>query len=290
MADIINEDEVYIHDLDVSSILLDSNDKLLIQKNDGSGTFIMTFSTIISSLASLFLKNNGTTTASGYALDARYGKTLYDLLASKMAVENSWASGIDVNTYNVPGSYLIGQNPTHGPIKFNSTDPEYNFVLLVIGSSPQFLLQVAFTNHWTVYFRRYASNAWTNWRTLSSTPNYASSKELFGGNLTITNARVFNGTFEEDGFLQTSIKTTTVAGNPYMKIQLGNAVVFEMKNYGLYKREETGSDIVVTGKNIIRYSPMFKVNEGLSYSITVQDDVAGAQNKTAYSIKLFGVN
>lgn len=72
-------DYKYIRDLDRTTLQLDNNDLLIVEKIDGSGTQIMKISDFIASILAKILKNNGTTsTAGSYALDARYGKTLRD--------------------------------------------------------------------------------------------------------------------------------------------------------------------------------------------------------------------
>lgn len=68
----------YVKDLSQTTEQLADTDMVIVEKADGSGTKIMQFSDLVASVTSKILKNNGTTTATGYALDARYGKTLKD--------------------------------------------------------------------------------------------------------------------------------------------------------------------------------------------------------------------
>lgn len=80
-----------ILELSATTAPLASDDLIVIEKGDGSGTKKMTYTELINAIsnemvAKAALVNNGNQTAAGYALDARYGKTLADILSARAHV------------------------------------------------------------------------------------------------------------------------------------------------------------------------------------------------------------
>ena len=103
-----------ILELSATTAPLASDDLIVIEKGDGSGTKKMTYTELINAIsnemvAKAALVNNGTQTASGYALDARYGKTLTDS-TKKVIASTSIPENANLNSYTTPGEYYCGTN------------------------------------------------------------------------------------------------------------------------------------------------------------------------------------
>ena len=156
----------YIHDLATTSDQLASQDKVIIEKADGSGTKIMSYTDLIASVTSTILKNNGTTTSSGYALDARYGKTLTDILTpineGKLPiVATSATSDLDTvyaNQSNDTIMVIKGQNELNQP----ATAGYIHFVLSV-RRNQNYGQQYTFQDYHTIYGRTLSNGTWGAW-------------------------------------------------------------------------------------------------------------------------------
>lgn len=114
--------------------------------------------------------NNFTTTESGYALDARAGKTLNDSLTNLSAVNKGlWNNVIrqdatDLNTLDTQGIYYVGSAGANGP-----DNAGYWFVFVLKASGSGDALQIVFSvvsNK--LYRRRRTSSGWgTTWTSLT---------------------------------------------------------------------------------------------------------------------------
>lgn len=148
-----------IPDLSATTSPLADGDLVVIEKADGSGTKKMTFAQLCQAVATKNYVNNGTTTAAYKALDARYGKTLTDQVS---ALNTRWINSTSVTSGSFdditgPGMYVISPSVTNAP--YGST---YWRLLVFVGSTN--VVQVAFAHAYDwVYYRRYVTNAWTDW-------------------------------------------------------------------------------------------------------------------------------
>lgn len=165
------------------------DDLIIIEKADNSGTYKLTYNQLISAISenvinrtfnnaalANYLQNNGTTTASGYALDAKYGKTLADSIST---LNSHWINGQTItsgsfNDIRAAGMYYVGSSVTNSPYG----TAYWRLLVIYTGGAPtQFAIE---NGNDRLYFRRCSNDTWENWVLLSS------SKLLLGDVKTFT--------------------------------------------------------------------------------------------------------
>lgn len=122
-----------ILELSATTAPLASDDLIVIEKGDGSGTKKMTYTELINAIsnemvAKSALVNAGTQTASGYALDARYGKTLWDT-SRKVVGATAITENANLNSFTTPGEYYCGSNATAATISNSPTTSAFRLTV-----------------------------------------------------------------------------------------------------------------------------------------------------------------
>lgn len=163
-----------IQELSATAAPLAANDLIVVEKGDGSGTKKMTYTELINAISNDVVRksalvNNGNQTAAGYALDARYGKTLADstkkLLASTSIPENA-----NLNTYVTPGEYYCNSNSTAATVTNCPVTTAFRLTVESSTSPTQTnnYRQTIYTYQKNVKFTRWTStggSTWSEWYT-----------------------------------------------------------------------------------------------------------------------------
>ena len=132
-------------------------------------TFIKDFNDHKAELLTLAkLVNNGSTTAGGYALDARYGKTLYDLYAQLNSNKLSWNFGKDynpdANNLKESGFYFYDTNYVSNLPTYEADNAFYILVFKYNDSSTiQFYLGFKAGNTIGAFARGNWAGEWRSW-------------------------------------------------------------------------------------------------------------------------------
>lgn len=131
--------------------------------------------------------NNFTTTQSGYALDARAGKTLKDAI-SDLTAQILPSTITDLNTITYNSLYCINSpTPTNSP--FNGTFQSYLWTVKANNSLVyQFMLRSS-EDIGVLYVRRYINGTWNNWHSINEerTATYSCAYTIpAGGQVTLT--------------------------------------------------------------------------------------------------------
>lgn len=165
-----------IQELSATAAPLAANDLIVIEKGDGSGTKKMTYTELINAISNDVVRksalvNNGNQTAEGYALDARYGKTLADS-TKKVFGSESIPENANLNSYVTPGEYYTGSNTIAASITNSPVTKAFRLTVELSASPSQTtnIRQTIKEYQKNVTYTRYANSVnsvliWSEWYT-----------------------------------------------------------------------------------------------------------------------------
>lgn len=148
---------------------LSNNDLIVIEKGDGSGTKKMTYANFIAAIsnemvAKAALVNNGNQTSAGYALDARFGKTLWDN-SQKLTGVTGVTANANLNTYTTAGEYYCNSNDTAATITNLPVSRAFRLTveLTVSSSNTDYIRQTVREYRNNVTYTRWTIDGGSSW-------------------------------------------------------------------------------------------------------------------------------